>query len=243
MVGKGLKAASTARHRASLRSFFKHARRHGFLSNAVISIIRSPRVPRTLPKALTEKEMADALDAILSMGRLGWIGKRDRAILLLLYGCGLRISECLGLRSDDIPAVSGERAVTITITGKGNKQRIVPVLPLMIEAVAEYRRSCPYPTDRVLWRGIHGRRLVPRAVQFRVVKLRQQLGLPETATPHALRHSFATHLLANGANLREIQELLGHASLSTTQRYTEVDAASILRVYDKAHPRARIPAN
>ena len=239
-VAKGLKPISTARALSVLRSFFKHANRHGHLSNAVIRAILSPRIPRSVPKALTEKETMAAIDAIAGLGRFGWIGKRDAAILLLLYGSGLRISECLTLRAADIPKLRPGEVGTLTVTGKGNKQRIVPVLSIVTDAVGVYRKACPYPTEPDLWRGLQGRRLVPRAVQFRVKALREQLGLPETATPHALRHSFATHLLANGANLREIQELLGHASLSTTQRYTDVDAASILRVYDKAHPRGRL---
>lgn len=237
---QGLKASSTARALAVLRSFIKHLTRHGKMRNAVLSTIRTPRVPHSIPKALSESEATQAIDAIGKLSRFDWIGKRDAAIMLLLYGCGLRISEALSLRLRDIPAVPRDNIAALMITGKGNKQRIAPILPVVIEAIAAYRAACPYKTkpDDWLFRGLQGRRLIPRSVQLRLQLLRRQLGLPETATPHALRHSFATHLLGTGADLRAIQELLGHASISTTQRYTDVDAAHLLATYDKAHPRA-----
>ena len=166
-----------------------------------------------------------------------WQAQRDIAVLTLLYGCGLRISEALGL-----PRAAAPLGEQITITGKGNKQRLVPVLPAVRQAVAEYLAACPYPlpADGPLFIGARGGPLSPRVVQRQMETLRRALGLPETATPHALRHSFATHLLAGGGDLRAIQELLGHASLSTTQRYTSVDSTRLLAVYDAAHPRARI---
>jgi len=236
---RGLKAASIARALSCLRTFFKHSRRHGHLKNAIISIMRGPRVTMPLPKALTESEVTAAADEILSMGHTGWIGKRDRALLLLMYGAGLRLSECLSVTPAD-----AERAASsglLTITGKGGKQRVVPILPIIAEAIGAYRAACPLSTRKDLWRGKAKTRsrLVARSVQLRVKKMRERIGLPTTTTPHALRHSFATHLMCKGANLREIQELLGHSSISTTQRYTYVDAAMLLREYDKAHPRAR----
>jgi len=237
---QGLKASSTARALSVLRSFVKHLTRHGKMSNAVLSAIRTPRVPHSVPKALSETETAQAIDAIGKLSKFDWIGKRDMAIMMLLYGCGLRISEALSLRWCDLPATRSDDIATLTITGKGNKQRIAPILPAVLDAIADYRAACPFKhdSDGSLFRGLQGSRLVPRAVQLRLQLLRRQLGLPETATPHALRHSFATHLLGAGADLRAIQELLGHASISTTQRYTDVDAARLLEVYDKAHPRA-----
>jgi integrase/recombinase XerC len=164
------------------------------------------------------------------------MAKRDTALLLLLYGAGLRIGEALGLAQRDAP-----KAGSLTVTGKGNKQRMVPILPVIAEAVAAYREALPFDAqpDAPLFLGARGKRLNPGVVQRRMRSLRAMFGLPETATPHALRHSFATHLLAGGGDLRTIQELLGHASLSTTQRYTAVDAARLIKVYDDAHPRAR----
>ena len=169
-----------------------------------------------------------------------WIGARDKALLLLLYGCGLRISEALSLRRGDVPGPTGDAVGSLTVTGKGNKQRQVPLLPIVAEAIAAYLAACPFAgdADAPVFLGARGKQMSPRIAQLRLQQLRALLGLPETATPHALRHSFATHLLAGGGDLRAIQELLGHASLSTTQRYTEVDAAALLTTYDRAHPRA-----
>jgi integrase/recombinase XerC len=167
-----------------------------------------------------------------------WIGKRDAALLTLLYGAGLRLGEALSLRQKDAPSGGA-----LVVTGKGRKQRVVPVLPVLAEAVADYRAACPFTLgpDDALFVGARGGPLNPGVVQRQVRRLRALLGLPESATPHALRHSFATHLLARGGDLRTIQELLGHASLSTTQRYTAVDTARLKRVYADAHPRARQP--
>ena len=168
---------------------------------------------------------------------LDWVAARDTAVLLLLYGSGLRISEALGIRRKDAP--TAEREI-LRVMGKGSKERLVPVLPVTRDAIASYVAMCPYPLtpDGPLFLGAKGGPLSPRIVQLAMARMREGLGLPETATPHALRHSFATHLLAAGADLRQIQELLGHASLSTTQVYTEVDRAHLLKVYDRAHPRA-----
>jgi integrase/recombinase XerC len=171
------------------------------------------------------------------MARNVWIAKRDLAILTLLYGAGLRLGEALGLRREEAPTGAG----TLSITGKGNKTRLVPILPAVAEAIQDYLAACPHALgkDAPLFVGVRGGPLHPRLVQGQMATLRAALGLPEHATPHALRHSFATHLLAGGGDLRSIQELLGHASLSTTQRYTKVDAARMLAVYDGAHPRAK----
>ena len=165
-----------------------------------------------------------------------WIGARDRAVLLLMYGAGMRIAEALSLKGSDVPL-----GPTLTVTGKGNKQRVVPILPIVAEAVADYAKRCPWPLtpNEPLFRGAKGGPLGQGTVQKAVAQARQLLGLPATATPHALRHSFATHLLGAGADLRSLQELLGHASLGSTQIYTQVDAATLLDTYRSAHPRER----
>ena len=234
--GRRLSRASTARAMSSLRTFFRHLERDGLAVVAAMRGVRTPKVPRAVPRALAESEALDAIDAVADLGQEGWIARRDVALLLLLYGCGLRIGEALAL--DRWQAPTGEALV---VTGKGNKQRLVPVLPVVAEAVRAYLAACPHPAgdDGPLFLGKRGGRLNPGVVQLQMRRLRSRLGLPETATPHALRHSFATHLLAGGGDLRTIQELLGHASLSTTQRYTEVDTARLQAVYQGAHPRAR----
>jgi len=233
-----LQAASTARALSVVRNFFRFLAKRSLGGNAVFSTMRTPRLPHAIPKALTAQEAEDALDAV---GGKSWITKRDMAILLLLYGCGLRLGEALSLNRRDAQWARGDEVQTLMVMGKGRKQRAVPVLPVVAAAMEEYLADCPYSGDpeAPLFRGVRGARLNPRVVQLRLERLRKQLNLPDTATPHALRHSFATHLLAGGGDLRAIQELLGHASLSTTQRYTEVDTAALLAVYDKAHPRAR----
>jgi integrase/recombinase XerC len=233
-----LQAASTARALSVVRNFFRFLAKRSLGGNAVLGTMRTPRLPHAIPKALTAQEAEDALDAV---GGKSWIAKRDMAILLLLYGCGLRLGEALSLNRRDAQWARGDEVQTLMVMGKGRKQRAVPVLPAVAAAMEEYLADCPYSGDpeAPLFRGARGARLNPRLVQLRLEQLRKQLSLPDTATPHALRHSFATHLLAGGGDLRAIQELLGHASLSTTQRYTEVDTAALLAVYDKAHPRAR----
>ncbi|MGE0120452.1 MAG: tyrosine recombinase XerC [Dongiaceae bacterium] len=240
----GLRATSTARALSVVRSFFRFLTRHGHTANAVLSTVRTPRLPRAVPKALTTAEAAEAVDAAGDLAAAPWIGKRDTAILALLYGCGLRLGEALSLNRSDLPQVASGEIPTLVVTGKGRKQRAVPMLPAVVDAISDYIAACPYAggRDAPLFRGARGARLNPRLVQGRLQELRARLGLPESATPHALRHSFATHLLAGGGDLRAIQELLGHASLSTTQRYTEVDTAALLAVYDTAHPRARVAA-
>ena len=222
---------------AGARSFARYLERNGKGKVGALAAVRTPKLPRSLPKPLTIASAKRIADTGLREGeaRAPWIIARDAAVLALLYGCGLRISEALGLRRSD---ANGKDA--LTVTGKGNKTRMVPVLPQVTKAIADYIALCPYdlPADGPLFLGARGGPLSPRIVQLAMATLRGALGLPETATPHALRHSFATHLLARGGDLRSIQELLGHASLSTTQIYTAVDSARLLEVYASAHPRA-----
>ena len=231
----GIARSSIARGMSVLRGFFRFLDREGYVHNPAVRAIRSPRLPQTTPRPLTPDEALDVIREVASLSDEPWIAKRDVALFSLLYGCGLRINEALGLDRGDIP--SGD---VMVITGKGGKQRIVPVLPIVISEINNYLAACPFKgDDRPLFLGARGGRLNPGVVQRQMRRLRAALGLPETATPHALRHSFATHLLSAGGDLRSIQELLGHASLSTTQLYTKVDAERLLRVYDAAHPRAR----
>jgi len=234
-----LQATSTARALSAVKSFYRHAIKRGLIAETGVTALRTPKLPRSLPKPLNAGEALEAVSAIGDQAREDWIGKRDIAVLTLLYGCGLRISEALGLKRGDVPAV-GATMPLLRITGKGNKTRMVPVLPVVTEAIQAYLAACPFAAgaEAPLFYGARGGPLQPRLIQGAMQQLRARLGLPETATPHALRHSFATHLLAGGGDLRAIQELLGHASLSTTQRYTEVDAAQLLAVYNAAHPRA-----
>ena len=235
---QGLAATSQARRLSAVRSLFHRLQRDGLVDNAAARLVQSPKLPRAVPKPLSEAKADAVMDAV-EENDSAWIAARDAALLLLLYGAGLRIGEALSLNGADMAA--GDTADVIRITGKGRKQRVVPILPQIREAIALYRAACPYPLtgEAPLFRGARGKRLNAAIVQKRMRELRALLDLPATATPHALRHSFATHLLAAGGDLRTIQELLGHASLSTTQRYTEVDMARILEVYDSAHPRAR----
>lgn len=221
---------------AGIRSFLRHLEKRGLVNAAGASAIRTPKQPKSLPKPLTATQALAVVDETSQLSEEPWISARNSAVLTLLYGCGLRISEALGLTVNDVSG--GTRA--LRVTGKGNKTRLVPLLPIAIEAVDTYRRLCPLHLagDSILFRGAKGGPLQPAIIQRDMQKMRSALGLPETATPHALRHSFATHLLGNGGDLRTIQELLGHASLSTTQVYTGVDSARLLDVYDRAHPRA-----
>lgn len=236
-AARGLRRSSTARALSVVRGFFRWLQKQGLADNPALAAIRTPKVPRCIPRALSQRDAAQALETIGRMDARLWVCKRDAAICLLLYGCGLRLGEALGLRRRDAPRPGQE---SLTITGKGRKQRAVPLLPLVITAIEDYLAVCPYalPGEGPLFVGLRGGPLGARQVQQQLSELRRHLGLPETATPHALRHSFATHLLAGGGDLRAIQELLGHASLSTTQRYTDVDATGLLKVYHRAHPRA-----
>ncbi|MFN3363000.1 tyrosine recombinase XerC [Allorhizobium sp. NPDC080224] len=229
-------ARSLGRHLAGLRSFLRHLERKGLVNAAGASAIRSPKQPKSLPKPLSGRQALAVVAVDTQMNEEPWIAARDAAVLSLLYGCGLRISEALGLTPD----VFQGRPTSLRITGKGGKTRLVPLLPVVMEAVETYYKLCPYHLEAgaPLFRGARGGPLQPAIIQREMQKLRSALGLPDSATPHALRHSFATHLLGSGGDLRTIQELLGHASLSTTQIYTGVDSARLLDIYDRAHPRA-----
>jgi integrase/recombinase XerC len=234
---KGLARTSTARALAALRSFYRYLDREHGRHNPAVKALRTPRLPRRLPRPLSEGQAEQLLDAA-PVPTLDWLARRDAAILLLLYGAGLRIGEALALERAALgrdPA----RLRSLLITGKGGRQRLVPVLPVIAAAIADYLAACPYQeTTGPLFLGARGKRLQAPIVRRLMQQLRRRLGLPESATPHALRHSFATHLLTGGADLRTIQELLGHASLSTTQGYTAVDGARLMRLYHQGHPRA-----
>ena len=233
--GRGVSARSLARGLSSVKTFTAWlAEREGFDPTAILST-RSPKFQKKLPRPLTEDSAMAMIDTVELQSMKSWIAARDMAVVTVLYGCGLRISEALGLTGADFPLPDVMR-----ITGKGGKERIVPVLPAAQQAVSAYIRQCPHPIEpgAPLFRGARGGALNPRIVQKSMQAARMQLGLPATATPHAMRHSFATHLLSAGGDLRAIQELLGHASLSTTQAYTAVDTARLMEVYDKTHPKA-----
>ncbi|MBC8338061.1 MAG: tyrosine recombinase XerC [Rhodospirillales bacterium] len=236
----GLARSSTARAMSTLRNFFKFLEHRGLAENAAITAVKTPKPPRSVPKALDELSAFEVIEIIGDLQEEPWLGKRDTAVVLLLYGCGLRLGEALGLNLGQAPG-RDDNPDSIVVTGKGDKQRLVPVLPIVASAIEDYIEACPHDLIDAgpLFVGKRGKRLTSRIIQRQMALLRAQLGLPDTATPHALRHSFATHLLAGGGDLRTIQELLGHASLSTTQRYTEVDAERLRSVYDGAHPRAR----
>lgn len=235
----GASDRTVARGLSAIRMFYRFLERETGASNAGLLLISSPKIAHALPKPLPVEKALDSLSSIAEVERAGaadWIIDRDSAVLLLLYGAGLRISEALALTVNEAPRRGCD---ILTITGKGGRQRMVPILPMIQEAVERYLSGCPYPLEGedTLFRGEKGGVLSPRVIQLLMGRLREALKLPPSATPHALRHSFATHLLGSGADLRQIQELLGHASLSTTQIYTEVDREQLLKVYDQAHPR------
>jgi integrase/recombinase XerC len=234
--GHDVGSRSLARKLSAVKSFYRWlSEREGFEPTAVLAT-RSPKFQRKLPRPLSPEAASDVIDRLEMQSPTPWISARDQAVVTLLYGCGLRISEALGLTGADIPIGS-----TLRIIGKGNKERMVPVIAPARDAVERYVAICPYEItpQSPVFRGTRGGKLNPRVIQKVVEKTRMQLGLPATATPHAMRHSFATHLLNAGGDLRAIQELLGHASLSTTQAYTGVDTARLLEVYARAHPQGR----
>ena len=232
---EGLGPQGVQRMLAAIRGFYRFLAREGILENAAPRGVRSPRLPRRLPRPLSQEDAARALVVARDNG-IDWIGRRDAALLTLLYGAGLRISEALSLKRGDVPL--GE---TLTILGKGGKERSVPVLPLLRDAVTDYNSAIPFTGGPAtpLFLSRRGKPMSPREAQGLMQRLRGALGLSEKATPHALRHSFATHLLAGGGDLRSVQELLGHASLSTTQVYTAIETSQLLKTYQSAHPRAK----
>lgn len=234
---EGAGARTLARSLAGIRSFVRFLEHKGLASSAGLKVTRAPRQPRTLPKPVTASQAIRMTSAGEQLEAEPWIAARDAAVIALLYGCGLRIGEALSLT----PArLEGTAKGSLMVTGKGGKTRMVPMLGPVADAIAQYRALCPFHLERdaPLFRGAKGGMLHRAIIEKSVARLRGALGLPDTATPHALRHSFATHLLAGGGDLRTIQELLGHASLSTTQIYTAIDTQRLLDVYEKAHPRA-----
>lgn len=232
----GLTSRSLSRTMSALRTFFRWLDAHSITENRAVLRVNMPKLAHAVPRPLTVDKAAELVEA-MSRSEAEWIGARDTAVLLLLYGSGLRISEALSLTRKEAPCNGRD---VIRIVGKGEKERLVPVLPVTQRAVERYLELVPFAIDPddAIFRGTKGGPLSPRIIQLAIARLRESLQLPQSATPHALRHSFATHLLSAGADLRQIQELLGHASLSTTQVYTEVDREHLLRVYDAAHPRA-----
>ncbi|HWK41512.1 MAG TPA: tyrosine recombinase XerC [Croceibacterium sp.] len=232
----GIGNVSAARELSALKAFLAFAREQAGFADGAPPRLRGPRIKKGLPRPVTPDDAANVADMVEALAADDWIGSRDRAVLLLMYGAGLRIAEALSLTGGDLPL--GE---TLVVTGKGAKQRVVPILPIVRAAVADYAARCPWPIAKgePLFRGAKGGPLGQGMVQKAMARARSALGLPATATPHALRHSFATHLLGAGADLRSLQELLGHASLGSTQIYTKVDAATLLDTYRAAHPRER----
>lgn len=232
---EGLTPRSLARVLSTLRTFFRYLHRVEDIDNKAIHNVQSPKIGRTLPRPLTIHGAKRVIDNISSLETEDWVQARDTAVVTMLYGCGLRISEALNLNRADAPTSD-----SMVILGKRNKERVVPILPIVRQAIDHYIKLCPMALEPngPLFVGKRGKRLNPRMVQKAMERVRYALGLPETATPHALRHSFATHLLSAGGDLRTIQELLGHEDLSSTQHYTDVDETALLAIYDKAHPRA-----
>ena len=241
---EGASARTRARRLSAVRTFYRWLKKRHGIDNPALSAVRGPKLPRGLPHPVSEDRALELLEATLQAidddAAPRWVRARNAAVLSLLYGCGLRISEALGLSTGEVaPLLEGGEGF-LAITGKGGKQRIVPLLPATVSLLRRYAAACPFALapEEAFFRGVRGGALSPRIIQQLMARLRGYLCLPETATPHALRHSFATHLLAHGADLRAIQELLGHASLSTTQIYTQVDGAALKQAHARAHPRA-----
>jgi integrase/recombinase XerC len=228
---------STARALSVIRNFFRYLTKIGYPTNSALGTIRSPRIKIGLPRPLSVEQAKDLVEDIDMMAQEAWIGYRDQALFTLIYSCGLRLGEALNLTRKQAPL----EAKTLLIQGKGNRERLVPVLPMVSEILKEYIRLCPhvFGPDSPLFLGAKGGKMNPAIAQKIMRNYRRAVGLPETATPHSLRHSCATHLMHTSGDLRSIQELLGHASLSTTQIYTDVDTARLMNVYQKAHPRAK----
>lgn len=230
---ESLGSRSLARVLSALKSFFRFLEREGVMATEALNVIRTPKLPKSLPKALTVIEARDTISTTGEMEERPWVAARDMAVLSLCYGAGLRISEALALTKGDL------ESQVLRVTGKGGRVRMVPLIEAVRKSIDLYLELVPFKSwpEEPLFRGVKGGVLSPRLIQLRVAQLRGALGLPPSATPHALRHSFATHLLSRGGDLRAIQELLGHASLSTTQIYTAVDTDRLLESYRKAHPR------
>ena len=230
---KGISRTTIAREESAVRNFFKWLDENGIISNPAIFQIATPKLPKVLPRALDVNTTLDIIEQALKDCSEPWLGVRNSAIFTLMYGCGLRIAEALSLNVEDI-----NQSEFIKIRGKGNKERYVPILPIVLEKIEEYKKCCPYnlKPGQALFLGAKGERVCSRIIQRKLQNIREKLNLPDNVTPHALRHSFATHLLAQGSDLRSIQELLGHASLSSTQRYTDVDLEKIQEEYKKAFP-------
>jgi integrase/recombinase XerC len=228
-----IQSRSLARALSAIKSFFRFLEREGVMATEALNVIRTPKAKKSLPKALTVLEAKTAIATVEEMEDRPWVAARDMAVLSLCYGAGLRISEALAVSRSDLDTN------VLRVTGKGGKTRVVPLIEAVRASIETYLKLCPFPLTptQPLFRGVKGGTLSPRLIQLRVVQLRSALGLPRSATPHALRHSFATHLLGRGGDLRAIQELLGHASLSTTQIYTAVDTDRLLESYRAAHPR------
>lgn len=231
-AGRNLCKTTLARNISTLKNFFRWLDDNDIIKNSALSIISSPKLPKSLPKALEVNETNTILRKAANFAKNEWQGLRDTAVFILLYGCGLRVSEALSLNFGDITSQNN----ILRIRGKGNKERIVPLLPVVVDAIDEYVQNCPYhfKEGEPLFVGARGERLLPRIIQRQLQKIRISLGLSDSLTPHALRHSFATHLLAEGTDLRSIQELLGHSSLATTQRYTDVQTETLKKEYQKA---------
>ncbi|MCK5041757.1 MAG: tyrosine recombinase XerC [Sphingomonadales bacterium] len=241
--GDGLSSRSLARTLSTIRSFYKYLDRMEDISNDAIGNVQSPKIPHTIPRPLSVTDAKDVLQEVGGQENEAWLDARNTAVLTLLYGCGLRISEALSINVGDLPTGNAADAQAMTIKGKRGKERLVPLLPVVMSAIASYTELCPFPLvegslvdGNPLFLGKRGKRLNPSAVQIAMRKARIAMGLPDSATPHALRHSFATHLLSAGGDLRTIQELLGHADLSSTQHYTDVDTDALLKVYRASHP-------
>ena len=230
-----LSRPTVARKISSLKNFFKFLFKDKVILSLDVSIFKSPKLKRSYPKSIDSDLVAKAFLSLMDKENDHWINLRDRAVMLLLYGSGLRISEALSLKKKEVP-----NSDWLRVKGKGNKYRDVPLLPIICEGVKEYLDLCPYDVkeDEPLFLGKRGGELSPRIIQRRVENLRYELGLPSHTTPHALRHAFATHLLSGGADLRAIQQLLGHSSLSTTQRYTDVNESELLNLHKAIHPRS-----
>lgn len=225
---------STARAISVVRNFFRYIEKHYQIKNEAIHLLKSPKLPKDLPKSLAEVDILQSIESVQYFSEENWVAKRDKALLMTLYGCGLRISEVLNLKGEDILSNG-----FLKIFGKGKKERLVPLLETVQQALQTYRASCPYEQTEssIIFYGQRGAQLQAGVVQRKLRDLRRWLNLPESFTPHSFRHSYATHLLTRGGDLRSIQELLGHASLSTTQKYTSVDTQKLLQLYSKTHPR------